>query len=217
MAAMTRRRVDALGRHALQAAYWGQPARPEMASSTTSDSAPDGNMPVIFASRHGDTGRSYQLLRDLAAGEPLSPTSFSLSVHNAIGALYSIDRRDTANYQAIAAGPATVEMALVEAAGLLADGASEVLVVHYEAPLAEAYTVFADEPEATYAWAWRVGAPIEGAPRYEVSSHSTRVADMPVEPVTLPHGLAVLHFLLAEAPVMIRDTGTTRWIWSRHG
>ena len=76
MPAMMRRRVDRLGRIALQASYQAHV------------DAPDA--PVLFASRYGDLGRSVELLTQLARSEPLSPTSFSLSVHNAIGALYSI-------------------------------------------------------------------------------------------------------------------------------
>ncbi|WP_240999111.1 beta-ketoacyl synthase chain length factor, partial [Pseudomonas viridiflava] len=38
-------------------------------------------MPLVFVSRHGETPRTFEILRDLAADEPMSPTQFSLSVH----------------------------------------------------------------------------------------------------------------------------------------
>jgi hypothetical protein len=82
-------------------------------------------VPLVFASRHGDVARSMDLLGALASDQPLSPTGFGLSVHNAIAALYSIARGHRGNYLALAAGQATVEAACLEAAGLLADGARE--------------------------------------------------------------------------------------------
>lgn len=112
---MQRRRIERIGRMAMQAAYW--------CSSTTA------GVPLVFASRHGDVQRSYELLRQLASEEPMSPTQFGLSAHNAIAALYSIVHGERGSYLALAAGRATAEAALVEVAGLLAEGADEVQLV----------------------------------------------------------------------------------------
>src|SRR5690606_5860730 len=40
------------------------------------------DIPVVFASRHGELGRTAAILEALAACEAPSPTAFSLSVHN---------------------------------------------------------------------------------------------------------------------------------------
>ena len=88
---MQRRRIERLGRMAIQAACWCQEAE-------------ESGVPLVFASRHGDVARSMELLEALAADEPPSPTTFGLSVHNAIAALYSILRRDRGNYVAVAGG-----------------------------------------------------------------------------------------------------------------
>jgi hypothetical protein len=69
----------------------------------------DSQVPLVFASRHGDVARSMDLLGALVGDQPLSPTGFGLSVHNAIAALYSIARGHRGNYLALAAGQATVE------------------------------------------------------------------------------------------------------------
>lgn len=202
MAPMLRRRASALGRAALHPAYACQPGVE--------------GIPVIFASRHGDTLRPLQMLGDLADGEALSPTAFGLSVHNAIGALYSIDRGDPANLQALAAGRDTVEAAVAEACGLLADGAAEVLLVHYEAPLPTAYAVFADEPECLFGWAWRVSRPQPGEVRF--SLEATSAADAPATPgALLPHGLDVLRFMLAGDAELRHRGERGAWRWQRHG
>ena len=60
-------------------------------------------LPLVFISRHGETPRTFDILSDLAAEQPLSPTQFSLSVHNAIIGLWSIMRGETSEMTALAA------------------------------------------------------------------------------------------------------------------
>jgi len=199
MPAMMRRRLGPLGRSAAQVAY----------------GAHDGRLgiPVVLGSRYGDATRSLDLLADLARGEAVSPTAFGLSVHNAIGAMYSIARGDRANYVSVAAGAASPAACLVEAAGLLADGAPEVLVVCYDAPLPGAYQTFEDEPGALYGWAWRVGPARPGHPRHELRwGASAGAAPSPA----LPMGLDLLRFFLADDPELRREADGTAWTWSRH-
>lgn len=153
MKPIDRRRLGQLGRMVASVAY--DVHGPQL-------DAP-GTIPVVLGSRYGDLARSLELLAALARGEPMSPTGFSFSVHNAIGAMYSIARGDVSNYLALAGGSASAAMCLVEAAGLLADGAREVLVICYDAPLPTPYDVFTDDPAANYAWAWRVRHPVGSA------------------------------------------------------
>jgi hypothetical protein len=66
----------------------------------------DSDVPLVFASRHGDVARSMDLLGALVSDQPLSPTGFGLSVHNAIAALYSIARGHRGNlWHWLPAGP----------------------------------------------------------------------------------------------------------------
>lgn len=196
---MMRRRLNGLGRTALQAAF--------------DIHAPAPDVPVVFASRLGDAARSLDLLTQLGRGEALSPTAFALSVHNAIGGLYSLIRGDHANYLAVAAGPATAAAALVEAAGLLADGAPEVLVVCCDAPLPEPYSVFEEEPSPVVAWAWRVTAPVAGEPRFTLEAAP---AEAGAPAAALPFDLDVLRFMVSGERQLRRVAGTTTWTWRRH-
>jgi hypothetical protein len=203
--AMQRRRVDRLGRMAIQAAYWCQ-------------GQADGNgTPMLFASRHGDVARSVTLLKALAAGEGLSPTMFGLSVHNAIAAFHSMVSGGHGNYLALAGGHSTVETACVEAVGLLADGAPEVKLVCYEAPLPPDHMPYADEPQAYYAWCWRI-APAGGSGaqlRLRWDGATAGSVAGPAGSGTLPHGLDVHRFLLSGDAALSADAGS--WHWQRHG
>ena len=198
---MQRRRIERLGRMAVQVAYWCDPAGREA-------------MPLVFASRHGDVQRSLELLRQQAQGEPMSPTQFGLSVHNAIAALYSIVRGQRGNYLALAAGKATAETALVDVVGLLADGAPEVLVVVYDTGLPAAYAGFADEPEARHAWCWRVRAGGEGA-RLLLDWQAGQ-EESEAGAAALPASLDVLRFLLSGDAVHVGHGDGVHWCWRRH-
>lgn len=200
--AMQRRRIERLGRMAIQTACWCRQAE-------------ESGVPLVFASRHGDVARSMELLEALAADQPPSPTTFGLSVHNAIAALYSILRRERGNYTALAGGVATVETACVEAACLLADGAPEVVLVVYDAPLPTVHVEFAgEEPDAGFAWCWRLAPADDTAAtlRLEWESDADETA---AAAAGLPHALEVLRFLLSgEASLRWACEGTA-WHWRR--
>lgn len=198
MPAMQRRRLNALGRAAAQAAW--------------NVHAPDPSTPVVFASGHGDAQRCLQLLKEFAATGAASPTDFALSVHNAIGAMYSITRRDGAPYSSIAAGPASAAAGLLEAVALLADGAPRVLLVCYDAPLPGEYGEFEREPACPYAWAWSVTAPSRGEPCFELAWTDDAQETAP----ELPFGLQALRFALSDVPTAAASCDGTRWTWSRH-
>ncbi|WP_082780821.1 beta-ketoacyl synthase chain length factor [Cephaloticoccus primus] len=114
------------------------------------------NAPLVFASRHGETRRSFQLLQTLAAGEPLSPTSFCLSVHNAIAAQWSIMRGETAESVALAAEDDGLEHAFIEAVLMLRAGHEEVLVVVAEERPPSAYARWIADVPHSYVTAFQL-------------------------------------------------------------
>lgn len=213
MPAMMRRRIDPLGRAALQAAYWVQ------------DDPSAG--PVVFASRWGEIARSVALLQQQAQDEPLSPTQFSLSVHNASGALYSMARQDHQNYLAVAAGAHSAEAGVCEALGLLADGAPQVLLVCFDAPLPPDYAALPElqRPAAAelepllHAWACVLVAAPEGE-GLSLQSLPPVAADADLadglDAAALPGNLAPLHFLIGQQPRLDRPGPQGSWRWIRH-
>ncbi|WP_293931668.1 beta-ketoacyl synthase chain length factor [Iodobacter sp.] len=194
MPAMLRRRAGRLGKTALHTAY-------QAADQAT-------GCPVIFASRYGDMAQSVEQLQLLAQSGALSPSAFSMSVHNAISALFSIARKDTASYTAIAAGEETIEAAFTEAIGLLADGAASVLLVYYEEPLSAPHHVFAAYPTFAHAFACRLVKADRG---FSLSSHTTTSTT-----ANLADGLAVLDFLLSEQHSLLHTAGARTWVWQQN-
>jgi len=200
MPAMMRRRIEPLGRIALQAAYWAQ-----------GDQAPAG--PVVFASRWGEIARSVEMLQQLAAGEPLSPTAFSLSVHNAIGALFSIARQDRSNYQAVSAGAHSVEAGFAEASGLIADGAARVLLVCFEAPLPPLYRAH-DEADGRYTLPRAFALALSRATSGRGIGLVSHAAETSSSTARLPPDLRALRFLIGADPRQ-RSLDAGRWRWQR--
>ncbi len=120
--------------------------------------APPGDVRVVFASRHGESERTLSILRDLAAGTDVSPTLFSMSVHNAVPGLLSILRGNHAGGTALAAGAESLGYGLLAAlAALRADPAAPVLLLFGEDRLPELWAPFAPE-EVPHALALLLGA-----------------------------------------------------------
>jgi hypothetical protein len=90
---------------------------------------------LVYASRHGDLNRTTKMLIDLADGEQLSPTSFSMSVLNAIAGVYSISKNEQLPSTSLSAGESSFGFGLLEACMQLAS--------HPEVPV---LFVYSDEP-----------------------------------------------------------------------
>lgn len=197
MPPMLRRRAGVLGKMALEVAYQCLGER--------------NNVPVVFCSRHGEVVRAYELLSDLANDVALSPTAFGLAVHNASAGLFSIARTDQANHLALAAGGSTVEHAVIEACGLLADGAPMVLLVAYDNCLPTAFEKFQDCKEQPHAWAWLMVPPDAETIRLSWTAADEQVVDVEA----MPASLQVLQFQLSENRYMERVADRRRWCWAR--
>jgi hypothetical protein len=143
MPPILRRRADAADRLALEVAF---------------RLAPAGGMPSVFASRHGQVVRSVAMLQAQAAGEPASPMDFSLSVHNATAGQYAIATGDRHAGTSLSSRGESFGSALLEAAGQIAEGAPEVLLVCSDPILPEALGPLSDREPSGFALGLRLCA-----------------------------------------------------------
>lgn len=165
-------------------------------------------MPMVFASRHGETTRSFQLLSDLAADEPLSPTAFGLSVHNAILGQWSIIRKETEETVALAGDTDLLEHAIQEACLLLHGGAPRVLVIAAEERPPRAYLPWIDDVPFSYVVALRLSAGSD----WQLSL--TRSGQHPVSE-HWPHPLNLLRHLVNGTSSWSHSGSTRHWQWGR--
>jgi hypothetical protein len=135
---MTRRRLSRLARAVLDCAGRCQTSA--------------GDLRVVAASRHGELARTLSQLEDIAAGAELSPTAFSLSVHNATAGLLSIIRRNRAPMSAVAAGEETFGWGLLDAhAAFKASPDEPVLYLYGDDVLPGSLNEFADSADGLLA------------------------------------------------------------------
>ena len=76
---------------------------------------PEGEVPVVFASRWGEIGVTLKLMTQFHADREMSPAGFSASVHNAAPGAFSLLTHNHAPYTAIAARERSLEAGLLEA------------------------------------------------------------------------------------------------------
>ena len=165
-------------------------------------------MPVVYASRHGETSRGFELLQTLAKGEDLSPTSFGLSVHNAILGQWSIVRQETCESVALSIDGDGAEHAFLEAGALQARGHDQVLVILTEETPPGAYRPWTDDIPFPHAAAFVVG---------RGTDMSLELADAPAQTdeAGLPSSLNLIrHLALGRSRWHCRTSNRT-WTWTR--
>lgn len=174
-------------------------------------------MPVVFSSAHGEICKSLEMLKAIQAGEGLSPTAFSLSVHNAIAGLFSIAYSNSREMTVIAPGREGIAPAFIEALGLLDENGlqennNEVLLVFYDEPIADFYPFapFNLNAPIPVALALRVGLSGDGLPvRFYRSSESRDDGEHPVQL------LAFLRFLLGDEQSLTLGNQGCGWRWDK--
>lgn len=196
--AMLRRRLSRLSKMALRTVY---DCDPNLQSIQT-----------VFCSRHGELLRSTGLLQDIVATKAISPTGFSLSVHNTASGLLSITRKDSASSTAIAAGKATFETAFMEAAAILmTERAQQVLLVISDEPAPVPFNEYQDEKEQVYAAAFLLSHSKIG----ENIALSMIPGKKSAPDLREQHGLTFLRFLLKRQQTLLIPDRRISWQWER--
>jgi len=117
----------------------------KMALSTALDCLDDYKKKptCVFASKNGELARTIKILTEVAAKQDISPTDFSLSVHNTALGLMSIQTQNTQPGTSVAAGDDTFGYGMLEACFLLhRHPESSVLLVYFDEPLPQVLSSF---------------------------------------------------------------------------
>ncbi|MCL7422803.1 MAG: beta-ketoacyl synthase chain length factor [Methylobacter sp.] len=169
-------------------------------------------VPTVFSSTHGEIGKSFQMLKTIGGGEELSPTAFSLGVHNAISGLFSIVYGNRQEITVLAPGREGVAAAFIEAAGMLHEGRDEVLLVLYDEVLPDffPFAPFRLNVDAPCALALKIAASGPGlALRF---CRSPEARDDGEQPVQL---LALAKFLASDQESLTLGNLGHSWSWHK--
>ncbi|MGZ8237632.1 MAG: beta-ketoacyl synthase chain length factor [Methylobacter sp.] len=169
-------------------------------------------LPVVFSSAHGEICKSLDMLKTIQAGQELSPTAFSLSVHNAIAGLFSIAYGNSQEITVIAPGQEGIAPAFIEALGMLHEGADEVLIILYDEPIADFYPIapFNLNSARPCVLALRIALSGDGLPLQ--FCRCTQSRDDGEHPVQLP---VFLRFLIAEEQSLSLGNQGHSWTWHK--
>lgn len=174
--------------------------------------AADKTSPIVFSSAHGEVNKALQMLKEIQNGDELSPTAFSLSVHNAISGLISIAYRKHQEIMVIAPGQDGIAPAFIEALGILQEYADSVVIVFYDEPLGDFYPSlpFALSAANSCALAIKIALHGDGLPLQLCSSPDVR--DDGEHAVQI---VAFLNFLAAEEQFIQLGNHRHSWIWRK--
>lgn len=168
--------------------------------------------PVVFSSAHGEICKSLAMLKTIQAGEELSPTAFSLSVHNAIAGLFSIAYSNSQEITVIAPGQEGIAPAFIEALGMLHEGADEVLMILYDEPIADFYPTAPFKLNTAFPCVLALRIALSGDGLSLQFCRSTLPRDDGEHPIQLP---AFLRFLLAEERSLSLGNRGHNWTWRK--
>jgi hypothetical protein len=197
---LIRRRCSPLARIALTAAFecCGEEERAACSS--------------VFASRHGNINESVDLLDRLALRQPLSPTVFSHTVHNAQAALFSLAAGNGRTSSSIAAQADTFGCAWVESLALLErEPGTPALLVIADVPLESAFAGLVDEVEASYGVALLLA---RAGPGRRVGFAVEAAAESPARP-RWPDAVEFLRWWLSDETGLRLGEGARRFVWRR--
>jgi hypothetical protein len=169
-------------------------------------------LPLVFVSRHGETPRTFEILGDLAADQPLSPTQFSLSVHNAVIGLWSILRNETSEMTAIAAAGDGLEHGVLEAATLLNEGAPAVLLIVTEEQPPAAYAPWIDDVPFPYA----LGLLLTPGDEWQLTLSTCQSNHGADASGKWPHALNLLRALSTQQCALQHPWKNRQWNWQHN-
>jgi hypothetical protein len=197
---MLRRRCSPLARTMLTVAF------------ECCDESERARVATVFASRHGNINESIDLLERVARREPLSPTRFSHTVHNAQAGLYSIAAGNRQGSSSISAFEESFACGFLEAATFLQrEPARPVLLVMADAPLSDTFAPLVQEPRCAYALALLLASDGPGRVGFRLD---------PSEPAPprrdWPDAAEFLRWWVGDEDRLILGTGPRRWVWERN-
>lgn len=163
---------------------------------------------AIFVSRHGELARSMTLLQALADGQALSPTDFSMSVHNTAAGLCSIQGKAAIPMTSLAAGENSLMAGLTEAVCALQVGARRVLLVAFEGPVPAFHRPWLAQEAPPHA----LGLVLTAGDQWRCAG-AHRTAASAARPQ--PQSLACWRALLRGEPTLLLADDRQEWRWQR--
>ncbi|QGX90341.1 beta-ketoacyl synthase [Tatumella sp. TA1] len=177
----------------------------DCALDITTRHSPDA---FIFTCRHGELERNHRILSALAEGDAVSPTDFTMSVHNSAVGQLAIMLDAPVSSTSISAGEDSFQQGIIEAVALLGNGFTRILLVDFEGKLPEFYL-----PHASPHWPYACALLLEKGT--DLNCQMRPLKDEQPPSLRLPQSLRLLHYWLGQQQYIDIESQYTRWSWSR--
>lgn len=163
---------------------------------------------IVFTSRHGELERNLRILNAIANEQPLSPTDFAMSVHNAAAGSLTIAAKKPLVATSVAAGIDTFQQGLFEVLAMMQAGHQKVLLVDFDGAVPDYYHSFLPgEFTAPYAVALLFANAETLCCRYELAER---------EVMPLPQSLQFLQGVLSGNKAFQVQGAQGIWHWDNH-
>ncbi len=164
---------------------------------------------AIFTSRHGELERTGRILHALAEDDAISPTEFSMSVHNTAAGWLTIISKNPLPVTSLAAGTDSFQQGLLEAKSMLAGGASRIMLVDFDGEIPSLFAESVNSEFLPYAMAIILAA--------GDTLQCQRIAkNDEIDSLALPQGLQFLRGYLSSSPSFIVSADSLHhWQWAR--
>ncbi|MBF7996070.1 beta-ketoacyl synthase chain length factor [Rahnella laticis] len=164
---------------------------------------------AIFTSRHGELERTGRILHALAEDDAISPTEFSMSVHNTAAGWLTIISKNPLPVTSLAAGMDSFQQGLLEAQSMLAGGASRIMLVDFDGEIPSLYAESVNSEFLPYSMAIILAA--------GDTLQCQRIAkNDEIDSLALPQGLQFLRGYLSSSPSFIVSADSRHhWQWAR--
>jgi len=164
---------------------------------------------AIFTSRHGELERTGRILHSLAEDEAISPTEFSMSVHNTAAGWLTLISKNPLPATSLAAGADSFQQGLLEAQSMLAAGASRIMLVDFDGEVPSLYAESVNSEFLPYAVAIILTA------GDTLQCQRISKADEAAQP-GLPQGLQFLRsYLSSLSSFTVSADNHHHWRWTR--
>ena len=164
---------------------------------------------AIFISQHGELQRSAKIIESIIKGQDVSPTDFTMSVHNTAAGLTTILSKKTIEVSSLSACTDGFQQGLFEVQAFFAQGAQKVMVIDFDDSIPEQYHY--DEVIQTVPYACGfIFSPETG---YQCTGY--KECDS-TNQLALPQSIQFLKNILAQKKHFLIDGLDKSWSWIKN-
>lgn len=168
---------------------------------------------LVYSSRHGELARNLNVLNAIVQEADVSPTDFTMSVHNAAVASVTIANKKPLASTAVAAGVDSFQQGLIEALTFLQNGYEQVLLVDFDGVIPNFYQ--GHMPSNTPNFPYAVALLLKQEEHSPIAFKGCHLATQEDDTTSIPQSIAFLYHYLKQSRSFVLHGHLQSWNWER--